>query len=165
MATGSDRWSRDPEGGDPERVCACATGNCAISALVGPFHRKWCHQTSPRRDFLGWGARIHNRKLRNIRSNVTRRSSPGSHVIGSALGVFSRTSASYLSFSNPFTGYLPLSRHFISAFNNGFHLWCFRTCCVVVQVVYHVRVALLLYFQRSWRFLIPSSNFHVHSTF
>jgi hypothetical protein len=28
------------EGGSIERVCPCATGSCAISALVGPFHRK-----------------------------------------------------------------------------------------------------------------------------
>jgi hypothetical protein len=80
-------------------------------------------------DSLGWGAHMPKRKLRNIRSNVTRRASIGSHVIGSALGVFSRTSASYLSF---FTGYLPFSHHFISTFNNGFHLWCFRLCCVVL---------------------------------
>ena len=44
-ATGSDRkW---PEVTWPEEalfgsmLCACATGTCAISALVGPFHRKW----------------------------------------------------------------------------------------------------------------------------
>jgi hypothetical protein len=30
------------------RVCACATGRCVIFALVGPFHRKWRHQTSGR---------------------------------------------------------------------------------------------------------------------
>ena len=41
--TRSDQKS--PEGGG--RVCACATGSCTISALVGPFHRKWRHQTSP----------------------------------------------------------------------------------------------------------------------
>jgi hypothetical protein len=29
------------------RVCAYATENCAISALVRPFDRKWRHQTSP----------------------------------------------------------------------------------------------------------------------
>jgi hypothetical protein len=28
-------------------VCACATGIWAIPALVGPFDRKWRHQTSP----------------------------------------------------------------------------------------------------------------------
>ena len=52
------------------------------------------------------GARMRNRKLRNIcpigafspeitSSNVSRRDSHGSHVIGSALVVISRTSASY----------------------------------------------------------------------
>jgi hypothetical protein len=43
MATGSDRR------GSIVRVRACATGSCAISALVGSFHRKWRHQTWPRR--------------------------------------------------------------------------------------------------------------------
>ena len=28
-------------------ICACTTGSCAISTLVGLFHRKWSHQTSP----------------------------------------------------------------------------------------------------------------------
>ena len=40
--TRCDRRSRDPEGSGRER--ACATGSSAISALVGPFHRKWHHQ-------------------------------------------------------------------------------------------------------------------------
>ena len=31
-------------------VCAFATGSCAISALVGPFDRKWRYETSPRSD-------------------------------------------------------------------------------------------------------------------
>ena len=65
------------------------------------------HQDS----LLKWkGVRMCNLKLRNIRtsgtfspevtsSNVTRRASPGSHVIGSALGVHSRTwTASYYRF-------------------------------------------------------------------
>jgi len=51
----SDRKSRDRKWPWPEVTesaptgsvfCACATGSCAISALVGPFHRKWRHQTS-----------------------------------------------------------------------------------------------------------------------
>jgi hypothetical protein len=75
---------------------------------------------------LHWkDARMSNRKLRNIRlswafwlemmsSNVT-------------------PSASYLSFSSAFTGYLPLSRHFISAFNNyTTKVCCFRICSVVL---------------------------------
>jgi hypothetical protein len=101
---------RDPEGVSLGRVHVWATGSCAISALVGPFDRKWRHQTSP------------------------------ACATGSALCVLSRTSASYLSFSIPFTGYLPLSNHFISAFNNYTKVCCFRICCVVLQVVYHVRV-------------------------
>ena len=68
--------------------CACATGSCAISALVGPFHWKWRHQTSPEGDSLGScgisiqtsprsdrrtpegggrGVHMRNRKLHNIR--------------------------------------------------------------------------------------------------
>ena len=33
-----------------EGVCACITSGCAISALVGSFHRKWRYETSPRSD-------------------------------------------------------------------------------------------------------------------
>jgi hypothetical protein len=44
------------------------------------------------------GARMRIRKMHNIRSIVIRRASSGSHVIGSALCVFSRTSASYYRF-------------------------------------------------------------------
>jgi hypothetical protein len=47
---------------------------------------------------------------------------------GSICAVLSRTSASYLSFSIPFTGYLPLYRHFISTFNNYTIVCCFRIC-------------------------------------
>ena len=66
-----------------------------------------CDQRSRDPEWVPWkGARMRNRKLRNIcpigafspeitSSNVTRRDSHGSHVIGSALGVISRTSASY----------------------------------------------------------------------
>ena len=43
------RMWRDPEGGSLGSVRACVTGSCAISALVGPFARKWCHQTRSRR--------------------------------------------------------------------------------------------------------------------
>ena len=104
--------------------------------------------------------RMRRRKLRNMRSNICYRASPGSHVIGSALGVFSRTSASYLSFSSPFTGYLALSHHKGSAFNNyTTKVCCFRICCVVHQVVYHVRVAFLLYFQRSFNVLFINYSF------
>ena len=70
-------------------VCTCTTGSCAISALVGPFDRKWHYETSPvvtechvtsEGCSSGWGARMPNRKLRNIRSNVTSRASPGKYV-------------------------------------------------------------------------------------
>jgi hypothetical protein len=63
---------------------------------------------------------------------------------------------------SPFTGYLPLLFSYnIIYFDNGFHLRCFRIGCVVPQVVYHLSIAFWLYFQRSWRFLITSSNFRV----
>jgi hypothetical protein len=42
----SYRMWHDPwRGVSRERVRACATGNCAISALVGPFHQTWRNQT------------------------------------------------------------------------------------------------------------------------
>jgi hypothetical protein len=96
-------------------VCACTTESCPISALVGPFDRKWRYEALPRRDQRSpdpFGV-----PLGGVRACV----------IGSALGVFSRTSASYLLFSSPYH-YLPLSCHFISAFNNGFHLRYFWIC-------------------------------------
>ena len=95
------------------------------------------------------GVRMGNRKLRNIRpsgafwtevtsSSVTRRASPGSHVIGSTLGCS-------LGRLRPITFYelalslviFPPFSYNIIYFNNGFHLRCFRICCVVLQVVYH----------------------------
>jgi len=72
------KTSRDPlgfpwKGG----VRACATGSCAISTVLGSFDRKWRHKTSrdplgfPWKDrrvpLEGWGARMRNRKLLNIR--------------------------------------------------------------------------------------------------
>ena len=95
-----------------------------------------------RRGYPCKGVRIRNRKLRNIRpngaflpemksSNITWRASPGTGSHVSAFGVLSRTSASYLSFSIPFTGYLsPLSRHKGSAFNNYTKVCCFRICSI-----------------------------------
>jgi len=85
MATGCDVIKRHVT---PKRfrwkggVRACATGSCAISALVGPFHRKRSYQTSPDPfgvPLEGWDARMRNRKLRNIQSTVTRRASPGNY--------------------------------------------------------------------------------------
>jgi hypothetical protein len=84
-------------------VCACATGCCAISVLVGPFDRKWRHQTSP----VGMSWKSRDRKC--------------------PWGAFYDVCI-LLSFSSPFTGYLPLSRHFISTFNNYTKVCCFRIC-------------------------------------
>jgi hypothetical protein len=82
------------------RVSALPTENCAISALMGPFDRKWCYDTSP----VGLPL-----KLEVTRPEVPLRCSLGCprHII--------------LPFSTPFTGNLSLSRHFIfmgSTFNN-----------------------------------------------
>jgi hypothetical protein len=92
-----------------------------------------CHVIPKGVPLEGWDARMRNRKLRNIRWNVTRRASPGrvecahpwSEVpLGCSLG---HTGPINLSLSNPFTGYLPLSRHFIfmeSTFNNYISYKC-----------------------------------------
>ena len=108
-------------------------------------------------------ADMRNRKLRNKRSNISCRASPGSHVIGSALVVFSRTSASYYRFLALSLVICPFLRHFywgapsiITFFTN---VCCFRICCVVHQVVYHVHVAFLLYFQRSFNVLFINCSF------
>jgi hypothetical protein len=99
-------------------------------------------------------ARMRNRKLRNIRpsgafspkvtsSNVTRRASPGtgSHVIGSALGVLSRTSASMIVYELtlslvicPFSAIL-FSWGAPSIITFLTKVCCFRICCVVLQAV------------------------------
>ena len=76
MATGSDQMSRDHEG----EVCACATGSCTISPLVGLFTGSDVikrHVTPKGVPFENVGARMRNWKLRNIRTNVTGRASPG----------------------------------------------------------------------------------------
>ena len=76
--------------------CACATGSCAMSALVGSFDRKWqsrvtgCDQRSLDPFGVPLCVRMRNRKLRHT-SNDRRSGDP----FGSVLGVFSTTSASY----------------------------------------------------------------------
>jgi hypothetical protein len=69
-------------------VCACPSGSCAISALVGPFDRKWRYETSP--VMTEGGGRcvcMRNRKLCNIRPS-------GGFSSDVPLWEFSRTSAS-----------------------------------------------------------------------
>ena len=116
------------------KVRTCATGSCAIFALVGPFDRKWRHQTSP----VGL-------QLENMRARMRDRKCPWGALYDIRVLL-----------SSPFTGYLPLSRHSISIITFLTKVCCFRICCVVLQVVHHVHAAFLLYIQRSWRFLIPS---------
>jgi hypothetical protein len=109
-------------------------------------------------------ARMRNRKLRNIRpsgafspkvtsSNVTRRASPGtgSHVIGSALGVLSRTSASMIVYELtlslvicPFPAIL-FSWGAPSIITFLTKVCCFRICCVVLQAVQGVSAFSLWY--------------------
>ena len=108
--------------------------------------------------------RMRNRKLRNIRpsgafspkvtsSNVTRRASPGtgSHVIGSALGVLSRTSASMIVYELtlslvicPFSAIL-FSWGAPSIITFLTKVCCFRICCVVLQAVQGVSAFSLWY--------------------
>jgi hypothetical protein len=70
-----DRKWRQSRALSGRMFCACATGSCAISTLVGPFDRKWrshvtgsdvSHVTgsNPVRKYV---LRMHNWKLRNIR--------------------------------------------------------------------------------------------------
>ena len=125
-------------------VCACATGSCAISTLMGHFDRKWRYETSPRSDqrsrgplrgSLGWAARMRDRKcLWDVLCDVC-----VYHFLA-------------LIIICPFPAILLAPS--IMVFTYGY----------VLQVVYHVLIPFLLYFQRSWRFLIPSSNFRVYST-
>jgi len=110
MATGSDRRSRDPNG-VPLGV-HMRNRTCAISALVRPFHRKLatgCDDSHVTRMPSLEGCTHGQPKVAQYppwwgispevtSSNVTHRASPGtgSHVIGSALGVLSRTSAAII---------------------------------------------------------------------
>ena len=103
---GYRKW-RDPPRGFPW-VCTCATGSYAISILVVPFYRKWrykrhpvvteCHVTSFRAPL---GARMRNRKLRNIRP------SGAFWPEGCSLGL-PRHISSMATGTSPFTGYLSL---------------------------------------------------------
>ena len=110
--------------GFPWMRCA----HCSISALVGPFHRKWRHQAS--RD-------------------------PGSYN----LIIFYELALSLV--FCPFHAILfswgvPSIIIFLTK------VCCFRICsrcCVVLEVVYHVRVAFLLYFQRSFNVLFINCSF------
>ena len=72
-------------------VCACATGICAISAIVGPFDRKWRYETS-----LGvpLGGRMRDRKC------------PWGRSLGRPCPISSMATG-----TSPYH-YLPLSRHF-----------------------------------------------------
>jgi hypothetical protein len=79
-------------------VCACATGSCAIFALVGPFDRKWRYETSP---IVTEG---HPKGVEGVCACTTA-SYAISGLVGCSLG------HRCLSFSSP--GYHPLSRHFI----------------------------------------------------
>ena len=59
-------------------VHACSTGSCAIFALVGFFTVSDVikrHVTPEGIPYEGWGSRMRNRKLNDIRLNVTRRAS------------------------------------------------------------------------------------------
>ena len=126
-ATGNDQkvmWSRE---GSPWERCVHAqpevfvTWSDVIKRHVTPF------------DSLGRvGACMSYRILRNIRSNVTRRASPGKYGsvhgqpevhLGCSVGHPRPVIVLYpfLWLSAPFP-------QFISAFNNGFHLRCFRIC-------------------------------------
>jgi hypothetical protein len=97
------------------------------------------------------GVRMRNQKLRNIcpsgafssemtSSNVTRRDSPGSRVIGSGPGCslgHPRPINSMATGTSPFTGYLPLSRHFIFIITFLTKVCCFRICFLVLYGVLH----------------------------
>jgi hypothetical protein len=102
-----------------------------------------------------------HRKLRNILSDVTCRAPPGSQV--SALGVLSRTSASFYRFLAFSLVICRFPRHFScgapSIITFLTTVCCFRICCVVLQVVYHLYVAFLLYFQRSFNVLFINCSF------
>ena len=111
------------------RVRACATGSYAISDQTSPVG-------IPLENMV---ARMHDRKC----------------PWGCSLG---HPGPITLSFSTPFTGYLPLSRYFIfmgSAFNNFLQKFVVfgyvRGCCVVLQVVYDVRVRTVVFLLNNLR--------------
>jgi hypothetical protein len=73
--------------------------------------------------------------------NITRKASPGSHVTGSALGVLSRTSASYYRFLALSLVICPFPAIFMGAPSiMVFTYGVFGYVRYVLQVVYHVRV-------------------------
>ena len=176
MATGCDQRSPDHEGGSLVEVSACTTESCAISALLGPFHRKWGHQASHDSKGFPWNGGVRtcatgSREFLPIRESFDRKwrhqtspvGLPLEVTIGSALGVLSRMSASYYrflalslviySFPAIFTG---------SAFNNGFHLLCFRICSICTPSSLSRPHCILLYFQRSFSVLFINCSFFLY---
>ena len=139
-----------PRGVPLKGVFQSTTGSCAIPALVGPFHRKWRYEAS---SVVTEG----HVTPKGVPLGGVHACATGSCTICALVGLFHRKYplgcslgrprpiSSMATGTSPFTGFLPLSGQFISAFNNDFHLRCFRICCVVLQVAYHVRVAFLLY--------------------
>ena len=122
----------------PWKGCAHAQpGSCAITALVGPFDQKWRYEASS----------VVTLTPKGVPLGEVRTCTNESCTISALAGPFHRKCpfgcslvrpypmSSMATGTSPFTGYLPLSCHFISTFNNGFHLRCFRKCCVVLQVV------------------------------
>jgi hypothetical protein len=83
-------------------VCTCATGSCTISALVGTFHWKWRHQTSP--EGIPLEGCVHAQPevvqypIKRHKEGFPRKICERACVIGSALGVLSMTSGSYYRF-------------------------------------------------------------------
>ena len=167
MATESDRSSRDTEGGHLERVCACVTGrcacvtgSCAISAIVGPLHRKWRHQSHPK-GFLGRvrACATGSCAISDLTSpvalplEVTWSEVPLGCSLGRPRPIIVLLPFPWL--STPFPAIL-LAPSIITFLTK---VCCFRICCVVLQVVYHVRVAFLLYFQRSFNVLFINCSF------
>ena len=101
----------------------CAHAQTEV-AQYPPFGAFWPDITSPvGLPLEGWGARMRNLKLSNIRSEVP---------LWCSLGRL-RPISSMATGTNPFTGYLPISRHFIFIITFLTNLFCFRICCVVLQ--------------------------------
>jgi hypothetical protein len=101
----------------------CAHAQTEV-AQYPPFGAFWPDITSPvGLPLEGWGARMRNLKLSNIRSEVP---------LWCSLGRL-RPISSMATGTNPFTGYLPISRHFIFIITFLTNLFCFRICSVVLQ--------------------------------
>jgi hypothetical protein len=134
-ATGCDWKSCDPEGDPLRRGVHMLNRKLHNMHPIGAFWPEvtlWNVTHSDRRGSFGWDACMHNRKLRNIHPSgafspeMASPVGPPLEVTWVPLWCSLRRLRPIYCFLSLSLVICPFPHHFISAFNNGFHLRCFR---------------------------------------